>query len=485
MSALTKGIDKLQLGAFAALGVLTIASVLLAFHLQMSYLMLIPFVVLVIGIGILNFKLLYYLLLIAIPLSLEYSFSPSLSTDLPDEPLMVGLMLVTFLYLARNPRALPKGFFGHIIILGLILHLFWIFLTAFTSINPLVSFKVFASKLWYVTAFTLLTVLVIKTKEDVKRAFWCMFWPLTFAISTVFVRFALMGFPFDEVNEPMWPFFRNHVNYAAIMSVFLPFIFLARTWYAKGLIRTGLTIAALYYLIAIYFSYTRTDYLAVLLILPCYFAIRWRLMKIAMVAVAVGVVGLSYYLTHNNKYLDYAPEYLETTVHDEFGQHLSSTFEGKDVSSMERVYRWVAIGHMFQARPVFGFGAGNFYPYYKDYTVRVFETYVSENEEHSTAHNYPLLLLAEQGVVGVLIFFILTAILFIKGEAIYHSLTNKDDKAIVMTLLVVLGMIYVNIMLSDLIESDKVGPFFFMIIGLLAAYDIRNKQQLNTGATGN
>ena len=33
-------------------------------------------------------------------------------------------------------------------------------------------------------------------------------------------------------------------------------------------------------------------------------------------------------------------------MHNEFSDHVSSTFEGKDVSSMEQIYRWVAGGHM-------------------------------------------------------------------------------------------------------------------------------------------
>ncbi|MFN8286610.1 MAG: O-antigen ligase family protein [Chitinophagales bacterium] len=472
---MTRSIDKFQLGAFALLGTVTITSVLAAFGFEMYYLAFIPFVLLIAGLAVVNFKSIYFLLLFAIPLSIEYYFSSSLATDLPDEPLMIGLMLVTMVYLARNPKALPTGFFGHFIIVALLIHLFWIFVTAITSVNTLVSIKVWISKIWYITTFSILTVLVLKTKEDFKKAFWCIFAPLSLLVVQVLVRYALIHFDFDEVNKPMPPFFRNHVNYAAIITIFFPFILLVRSWYPKGLLRNVLNAGVVLFLVGIYFSYTRTCYLAVGFILPFYLVVRYRLMKLALVGVGIGIIGLSYYLEHNNKYLDFAPEFTETTVHDEFGEHLVATFQGKDVSSMERVYRWVAIGHMFQDRPWFGFGAGNFYPYYKDYTVRVFETYVSENEEHSTAHNYPLLLLAEQGVIGVFIFFFLTAVIFIKGENIYHSIDDKTDKAIVLTLLVIMAMVYINLMLSDLVESDKVGPFFFMVIGLLAAFDIKHR----------
>jgi hypothetical protein len=86
-----------------------------------------------------------------------------------------------------------------------------------------------------------------------------------------------------------------------------------------------------------------------------------------------------------------------------------------------------------------------------------------------------LLLLAEQGVTGVLVFVLLTVVLFAYGEQIYLRMKTEEDKRVVMVLLVVLAMVYVNLMLSDLLESDKVGPFFFICLGLLAAYDIRIK----------
>jgi O-antigen ligase len=293
------------------------------------------------------------------------------------------------------------------------------------------------------------------------------------------VRQALQGFSFEDVNKPMPPFFRNHVNYAAILSIFFPFILLARTWYAPGSkLRRLLTFALLFYAVAIYLSFTRTTYLALLAILPLYLVVRFKMMKPFVLVVGIGATLFVNHLMQQNYYLRYAPDYLETIYHDDFGQHLTSTFEGKDVSSMERVYRWVAATRMFKDHPYMGFGPGNFYPYYMHYTLSSFETYVSDNPERSTAHNYPLFLLTEQGAIGLGIFLLLTVIILLKGERIYHQIQNPDDKRIVLTFILVIMMVYVNLMLSDLLESDKVGPFFFICLSLLATWDIRNRELL-------
>ena len=478
---MNKAIDKLELSAFAFLGTTTIISVLAAFKTELYYLALIPFGLLIAYLAIINFKFLYFFLLAAIPLSVEYYFSDSLATDLPDEPLMIGLMFVTLIFILTNYKSLPTGFFGNFIIVALIIHLFWIFMCAVNSVNFVVSLKVFLAKMWYVTTFCFLTAIVVKTKADFKKVFWCIFIPLTLLIIQVIIRHAMQGFSFEEINKPMAPFFRNHVNYAAIVSIFFPFILWARGEYAKGsYTRMLLTASALLYIVAIYLSYTRTCYIALLLVAPVYFVVKHKLMKITLTGVAIGVTVLMVHLFSNNYYLKYAPDFQETIIHDEFGEHLSSTLEGKDVSSMERVYRWVAATRMFKDHPLMGFGPGNFYPYYKSYTLTSFETYVSDNPERSTAHNYPLLLLAEQGTIGLAIFLFLTAVIFIYGENIYHRVKNEDDKKIALTLLLVLAMIYINLLLSDLLESDKVGPFYFICIALLATIDIRNRQLLKT-----
>ena len=118
-----------------------------------------------------------------------------------------------------------------------------------------------------------------------------------------------------------------------------------------------------------------------------------------------------------------------------------------------------------------GVGSGNFTNYYKSYTVYDFETYLSDNEERSTVHNYYLLMLSEQGWPGMLIFLALTFAVFIYGEYIYFKMKSRENKRAIMILLLVMFSIIINLLLSDMPESDKVGPFFFMGIALLVLFD--------------
>ena len=473
---MTLSVHKLQWSVLLGLAAVSIGSVLAAMTTEAYYLALIPFALIIAYVAITDFKAIYFLLLFTLPFSIEYNFTPSLGTDLPDEPLMIGLMLITFVYVLLKPQMLPTGFFAHVISVFLGIHLFSVFITTITSVNELVSTKVLLSKVWYITTFAVLTPIVIKTRDDLKKAFWCVYLPLTGLIISVIIRHAFQGFSFEDINKPMMPFFRNHVSYAAIVTIFLPFVWLARKWYNPGTFTHRLlSFSLLLYVVAIYLSYTRTCYIALLFIAPFVFIVKQKLMKPAFALVLLLSTVGGIYLLSDNRYLDFAPDFEETVMHDGFNDHLSSTFEGKDVSSMERVYRWVAILQMAKDKPMMGFGPGNFYPNYMHYTVTSFETYVSDNPERSTAHNYFLLILAEQGIVGLIAFVLFTIVLLVYGEMVYHRIKDQTDKQIVLVLLVVIAMVYINLLLSDLLESDKVGPFYYIAIGLIISLDIKHR----------
>ena len=64
---------------------------------QWLWLLLIP-VSLIIWFSIIDFKIIFFLLLFFIPLSTEITFDNGLGTDLPTEPLIIGLMGIGLLY---------------------------------------------------------------------------------------------------------------------------------------------------------------------------------------------------------------------------------------------------------------------------------------------------------------------------------------------------------------------------------------------------
>jgi O-antigen ligase len=102
---------------------------------------------------------------------------------------------------------------------------------------------------------------------------------------------------------------------------------------------------------------------------------------------------------------------------------------------------------------------------------------VSSNEEKSSVHNYFLLVAIEQGIPGLLLLFVLLFSMFsiaIKG---YHTLKDPFDKALSMLCGVMLSMIVTLNLLSDLIETDKIGSLFFIVLGILIHLQVKIKSE--------
>ena len=258
--------------------------------------------------------------------------------------------------------------------------------------------------------------------------------------------------------------------------MFFPIVLLARQWYKPGAFPRWVLNGSLFVLfIAIYLTYTRAAYVALMLSLVAYFIFRWKLIRYALGVSLVAALLFVGYMAKNNTYLDYAPNYDRTITHKRFDSLIEATYNMEDISTMERIYRWVAGFYMSKENPALGFGPGNFVNFYKAYTVTSFQTYVSDNEEKSGIHSYYLMTLVEQGIIGLIIFLALSFFILIKGETIYHQTTDLDKRRIVLMVLLCTIVIDAFLIINDLIETDKVGPFFFICIAVLVNIDLQNQ----------
>lgn len=467
--------DQLILGAWS---LLVVGSILLAVVSEFYLLAGIPFVFLLFFLTVVDFRIIYFLLLAFIPLSTEFYLPGGIGTTLPTEPLMVGLMFVLIFWGLRHLNKIRTGPLLHPLTLLLMLHLGWIFVTMLTSDLLLVSVKYFLSKTWFVFAFFFFSLYIFKTVKDFKKAFWYIFIPLFLTVIITLVRHAAIGFSFELVHTVFYPFHRNHVNYSALLCLFFPFLVLATGWYPKYSGRWWVLVLAIpVFLAGIYFAYTRAGYVSLFIAAAAFFVIRLKLIRpVLLIVLIVAVIGIAY-MASDNKYLDYAPNYDRTVTHTEFDDLLEATYQGEDISTMERLYRWVAGFHMIADKPVTGVGPGNFVNFYRSYTVTSFRTYVSDNEDQSGIHSYYLMTAVEQGIPGLLIFLILCAAQLIIGERVYHQTQDPLKKSIVLGALLCLIVVDAFQIINDMLETDKMGPFFFMAMALIVNVDLDNQKR--------
>ncbi|GLR18895.1 O-antigen ligase family protein [Portibacter lacus] len=463
---------------FIMLGLVFVLCVSAAIYLEAYYLALVPFV-LVIGIwGILDISKLYYLLIFVLPITIEFYLPNGLGIDVPGELLLIGLTALSpFIFLLKFKRS-GVNYITHPITIGLLFHLGWILVTAVLADSIVIGIKFFLAKLWFVIPFYFLSLYIFKDKNRYKMFFWTLLSMLSLTIIYVLVRHAMLDFSFSEVNAAVSPIYRNHVNYGLLMTAFLPYLWAFYKWYDKGSLER-LLIASLgvMFLVAIYFTYTRAAQLAVVIAIGCYYIIKFKLVNITILTSGIIAVLLGFYFVNNSKYLEFAPQYEKTITHENYDNLIEATIKLEDISTMERVNRWVAGGHMIGERPWTGFGPGNFYFNYKNYMVSSFVTYVSDNPDKSGIHNYFLMTMVEQGVIGLLVFIIFLFTAIICGSSLYHQIMDPQMKALVMAATISIILIAVTVLINDLIEAIKVGGMFFIAMAIIVREQVRLRNQ--------
>lgn len=451
------------------------ASLLTAVATEWYLLSLVPLLLLAGWWFIADLKTAYLLLVASIPFSIEWQLPGGFATDFPSEPLVLVLLGLFVFQIARNPTLISKRFLLHPISLGLWAHFLWTAVAALNSEAPYVSMKFLLAKSWYIGGYFLVAGILFADIKSIRRmARWVLI-PLLATVFITLVKHGLQGFTFEASNLAPHPFYRNHVNYAAILVLFFPFVFwlyqTATTEKKKWYILTLLLL-----LFAIWVTYTRAAYIALIGALGYLVVLRWKLTRLVGIASVIGIIGFSWYVSRENKFLDFAPRFEKTIAHTEFNSLVSATAKGEDISTMERLYRWVAGGHMIEKHPVFGFGPGTFYFFYKSYTVSNFTTYVSDNPEQSGIHSYYLMTAVEQGVPGLALLLVFFFVLLNTGEKLWHtSKNNQELHGLVQALIQSLVVIFLLLVINDLIETDKVGSFFFMFAAMLVQLDLQNR----------
>lgn len=425
-----------------------------------------------------DLRRIYLLLYLTVPLSYEVYFSFGLGTDFPTEQFMWILTGAGSLLFLVNWRLIPAKYVLHPISLLLIAMLAWIAITAVFSQNVLQSFKYLLAKSWYVIAMYFMALYFLKSMSEIKQVFKYLFAGFIFSVIIVFCRHLLDGLRYDAINYVLWPFYRNHVSYASMIAVCLPFFYWFANAQKKPFVKAFLNILFVFLLFALYFTYTRAAILSAAMCIPFYVIVRFKLVKPVFLAVIVLLAVGTGSMVKKYNYLNYAPNFATTIQHQHFDDVLSATYRLEDLSTMERFYRWVAGYNMIKERPLMGFGPANFYTFYKSYTVKAFTTYVSDNNDRSGIHNYYLMLLVEQGFLGLLIFMILIYFSLTIGQKLYHNLDDPFEKSLVLS---ALGSMFIALTISfmnDMLETDKVGAIFFLSLALLVrASLISNKNQ--------
>jgi len=445
-----------------------------------------PFALIVLYVAIFYTEYTFFFIIAATPLSVNIEeFTDGFGLFLPTEPLLFGTTLL-LLFQALKYRVFPNYLKASPIIWAVSAYLIWIFITGITSEHPLVSYKFLLAKIWFIVPVLLYGSGVFKNTQKVKWFFWLFIVSMVIAmIYTVFTH-SLYAFGEKESHWVMWPFFKDHTIYGAIVALVFPLIF--ALYFSKKhtpLVQLILICFLGINLIALYFSYTRAAWLSVILGAVIWLLIRFRVKFSLLASVALIALGFVWFSWEGIQQNLERNKFEHTT--EEFGERLqSATNVTTDASNLERINRWSCALAMFEERPIMGFGPGTYAFEYARFQEPENLTIISTNfGDMGNAHSEYLGPLAEMGVLGLLTMLALVTAIFYQGITLYQRWpsSDKETKTLLMGMIVALSTYFIHAFLNNYLDTDKAAVPIWSMCAIFIALTAQLKSKLNEQQT--
>ena len=436
---------------------------------------LLPVVLLMIYLALARLDLMYFIIIFFTPLSVQLiDFFPSSPIDfaIPTEPMLFGMMVI-FYYKILYDRSLDIRIITHPVTYAIFFNVIWILITSITSSMPLVSFKFLLARVWFITIYYFLAILVFRKYRSIPVFIWS--YVIAMIMVVIFTITRHLQYGLDDVRAAhivMSPFFRDHTSYGAILAMLIcalggvifhrgsNILFRVILWGTWLLLATGLLL-----------SYTRAAWMSVFVAAGILgltiFRIRFRYMLV------VGIICVIYLGEKRTELLQKMEQNRQNssssiTVHVKSMSNIST-----DESNLERINRWNSALRMFREKPVFGHGPGTYMFKYAPYQLSRDKTAISTDfGDLGNAHSEYIGPLAESGFFGGLSIVIIGIVSLITGFRVYKRLTNKRMKGIVLGMILGLITYLVHGSLNNFLDTDKASALFWGFIAAFVSLDI-------------
>jgi putative inorganic carbon (HCO3(-)) transporter len=436
---------------------------------------LLPVLLLLVYLVLARIDLVYFIIVLLTPVSVQFiDFIPSSAVDfaIPTEPLLFGIMIVLLF------RAVYDGFFdrrllNHPVTYAIVFNLFWMLITSITSTLPLVSFKFLLARIWFVTTYYLLAVMVFRKTSNILIFVWCFSISMLGVVVYTISRHIGFGlFDKQAAHFVMGPFFRDHTSYGAALAMLffaLGAVVLHRGtniitrffyWGAWTIVALGLLL-----------SYTRAAWISVLLSSGI---LVLTLLKVRFRYILIGGMLAFVYFAGQRTMIIRKMERNRQESSASLGEHVRSISNiTTDESNLERINRWNSALRMFRERPIFGWGPGTYMFNYAPFQLSGEKTGISTDlGDLGNAHSEYIGPLAESGVFGCLSFILISVVSLFTGFRVYNRIRDSYLKQI--TLGLILGFItyLVHGTLNNFLDTDKASVLFWGFTAVFVALDL-------------
>ena len=452
-------------------------SIMLA--LEIFYIPLIPAILLFLALAFVAVDKYLLVIVFFVPVSVPLSrLVEGLSIDmyLPTEPLLAGLLLLYILKYLVGDR-IDLKVLRHPVTLAIYFHLAWLFITSLTSTDMLVSFKMLASRLWFIVGFYLMATQLFRHEKRMQTYTWLYVIAFTGVIIYALINHAQYGLDNQMMaHRVSRPFYNDHTSYGATLGFLLPVLVALFIFIRREDINTRflMILMILLFVFATVVSYTRATWLSILASLGFWAILKLKIrFEIVLVGLAI-LVGF-FFSIRTELIIQLEQNRMESS--GELSEHIQSISNiSTDQSNLERLNRWSCAIRMWKDKPLFGFGPGTYQFEYGRYQRSYEKTQISTNfGTMGNAHSEYLGPLSESGVFGLL------SILLVIGTTLYTGIrvyfTSKKRSIRIFSLAVLVGLVsyYLHGLLNNFLDTDKLSALFWGYTAMLVAMDIYHR----------
>jgi putative inorganic carbon (HCO3(-)) transporter len=443
---------------------------------------IIPFVLVMAYVAFYHFDKLFMILVFCTPLSIniEEFVDGGVGLFLPTEPILFGmLMLIIFNQLQKN--RFERAIIFHPISIIIIIQLLWIIFTSITSELPLVSFKFLLTKLWFFIPIYFYGILFFRADDkNISKFIWLFVSALAIVVIYTLIVHASYGFDEKTSHWVMFPFFKDHTSYGAILALAFPLLIgLLNSKKQTPLLKSVLIFLLVLFTAGIIMSYTRAAWLSLFGALVVYLLIRFKvkfkylafLGFIGVLFMASNWVEIEHYLERNDA--EHATDNMDERI--ESMGNISS-----DASNLERINRWTCAIDLWQERPIVGWGPGTYAMVYGTFQQSRNLTIISTaSGNKGNAHSEYLGPLAEQGLIGMLLMFVLIGFIMYYGITVYYRMPNGEAKVLLLVSILGLVTYFAHGFLNNYLDTDKATVPVWGLTALIVMLDLKYPKKIS------
>jgi len=427
--------------------------------------------------AVFSYEKLFFLAVFLTPLSIsldEFFSKLEFNLSIPSEGIFAALLFIIALKFFKEKNYFKVEVFKHPVSIAIIFYLFWIFITSITSTMPLVSFKFFLVKLWFIIPIYFFSFKLFEKEKNINLFLWLYIISFTIVIFYTINNHLSFGF-YNKLaaHIAMSPFYNNHTSYGAFLAMYIPVIAYFLLSFKTNQLNKILSFTfLLIFIVALVLSYTRAAWIS--LIAAIVFGLIMYLKINIKFVIFIGVATVITLFTFRVEIIDKLDKNKQDSSTN-LNEHVKSISNiATDASNLERINRWNSALKMFKEKPVFGWGSGTYMFKYAAFQKADDKTIISTNfGEVGNAHSEYIGPLAERGILGMLSVFAIIFFTLKTALSVYSKSDNKQIKNLVLSLIMGLTTYYIHGLLNNYLDTDKASVPFWGFTAIIVYLDLK------------